>query len=105
MRQKQQLLNLSQHKLKGEVATRWEYTYEMVSCIVEQQQTAIFKTTLELELSMSFHVYLNLGDLVVGVHFAFTHFNRGTTAEVVTSFSPGRASVNWFKHINSCLQN
>ena len=38
LRQKQRLLNLPQHKLKGEVATRWEFTYEMVSCIVEQQQ-------------------------------------------------------------------
>ena len=36
MRQKQQLLDLPQHKLKGEVATRWS-TYEMVSRIVQQQ--------------------------------------------------------------------
>ena len=38
LRQKQQLLNLPQHKLKGEVATRWGSTYKMVSSIVEQQQ-------------------------------------------------------------------
>ena len=36
--QKQWLLNLPHYKLKDEVATRWESTYEMVSHIVEQQQ-------------------------------------------------------------------
>ena len=35
---KQQLFNLPQHKLKGDVSTRWGSTYEMVSRIVEQQQ-------------------------------------------------------------------
>lgn len=38
LREKQQILNLPQHKLKGDVATRWGSTYEMVSRIVEQQQ-------------------------------------------------------------------
>ena len=36
LRQKQQLLNVPQHKLKGDVATRWGSTYEMVSSVVEQ---------------------------------------------------------------------
>ena len=38
LRQKQQLLNVPQHKLKGDVAARWGTTYEMVSSVVEQQQ-------------------------------------------------------------------
>ena len=38
LRQKQEELGLPQHKIIGDVATRWGSTYEMVSRIVEQQQ-------------------------------------------------------------------
>ena len=38
LREKQQLLGLPQHKLMGDVPTRWGSTYDMVSRIVEQQQ-------------------------------------------------------------------
>ena len=38
LRQKQEELDLPQHKLMGEVPTRWRYTYSVISCILEQQQ-------------------------------------------------------------------
>ena len=38
LRHKQEQLDLSQHKIMGDVATRWGSTYEMVSRINEQQQ-------------------------------------------------------------------
>ena len=37
LKQKQELLNLPQHKLMGDVVTRWGSTYVMVSRIIEQQ--------------------------------------------------------------------
>ena len=36
--EKQQLLDIPQHKLKGDVSTRWGSVYEMVSRVIEQQQ-------------------------------------------------------------------
>ena len=38
LRQKQEELDLPQHKIIGDVATRWGSTYEMVSRRVEQQE-------------------------------------------------------------------
>ena len=38
LREKQELLDIPQHKLKADVSTRWGSTYEMVSRIIEQQQ-------------------------------------------------------------------
>ena len=38
LREKQDLFNLPQHKLKGDVTTRWGSTYDMVCRIIEQQQ-------------------------------------------------------------------
>ena len=39
LRLKQEWLNLPQHKLMASLATRWESTYDIVSRIVEQQQS------------------------------------------------------------------
>ena len=38
LREKQQLLGLPEHKIMGDVVTCWGSTFEMISCIVEQQQ-------------------------------------------------------------------
>ena len=38
LNEKQDLLNLPQNKLEGDVTTRWSSTYDMVSCVIEQQQ-------------------------------------------------------------------
>ena len=38
MKQKQQLIDLPHHKQKGDVATRWGSTNEMVNRTLEQQQ-------------------------------------------------------------------
>ena len=38
LRQKQEELDLPQYKLMGDVPTRWESTYSMISRILEQQQ-------------------------------------------------------------------
>ena len=38
LRQKQEALGLSKHKLIAGVSTRWGSTFEMVLCIIEQQQ-------------------------------------------------------------------
>ena len=46
LRQKQDQLDLPQHKIIGDVVTRWGSTYEMVSRILEQQQ-AISSVLLE----------------------------------------------------------
>ena len=46
LKEKQDLLNLPQNKLKGHVTTRWGSTYDMVSCVIEQQQ-AISTVLLE----------------------------------------------------------
>ena len=38
LKEKQQLLDTPQHKLKNEVSTRWGLVYEMIERIIEQQQ-------------------------------------------------------------------
>ena len=38
LREKQQLLGLPEHKIMGDVVTRWGSTFEMISRILEQQQ-------------------------------------------------------------------
>ena len=41
LRQKQQELDIKEHKLISSVSTRWRSTYAMMKCILEQQQQAI----------------------------------------------------------------
>ena len=38
LRQKQEELDLPQHKIVGDVVTRWGSTYDMITRILEQQQ-------------------------------------------------------------------
>ena len=38
LRQKQEELGLPKHKIMGDMVTHWGSTYDIIECIVEQQQ-------------------------------------------------------------------
>ena len=69
LRQKQQLLDLPQQKLKGEVAIRWGSTYKMVSRIVEQQQalSAVLAEDKKKWHKMPSHAEFSILEIVVDV--------------------------------------
>ena len=100
LRQKQQLLNLPQHKLKGEVATRWGSTYEMVSRIVEQQQalSAVLAEDRKNWHKMPSDAEFSVLETVVGVLKPLSYLTDALSGEKEVTAS---AVVPLLKHVKA----
>ena len=102
LRQKQELLDLPQHKLISDVATRWGSTFEMVSRIIEQQQaiSAVLAEDRKNWHKMPTNSELSVLESVVDVLKPLSYLTDALSGEKQVTAS---AVIPVLKHVKSIL--